>query len=75
VANLLGWRVCENERGYYFVYKNFGQQTGIGHWSAEYKDASSGRDFDFSGLSSMEEARQACEKHADRQANESRFKR
>ena len=60
---------AESQHGYYFVYKKFDHKMGLGCWFADYEERNnfpeSGEErFRLRGLSSIEEARRECEKHA-----------
>src|SRR5262249_31928724 len=59
---------AESQHGYYFVYKKI-DHLAVGRWFADYEERnnfpeSGEQRFRLCGLSSIEEARRECEKHA-----------
>ena len=58
----------ESQHGYYFVYKKI-DHLAVGRWFADYEERNNSPEsgeqrFRLCGLSSTEEARRECEKHA-----------
>ena len=79
-AAVMEWIPCsdvefaECQHGYYFVYKKFDHKMGLGCWFADYEERNnfpeSGEErFWLRGLSSIEDTRRECEKHAARNLN------
>src|SRR5215813_10582814 len=59
---------AECQHGYYFVYKKI-DHFAVGRWFADYEERNNSPEseeerFRLCGLSSIEEARRECEKHA-----------